>query len=413
GEGVATGIIVTYKQTDEGALVYAFNKNNCDSKTVYLSGEFKAVKEISFNGEERVIPAITCEKGGFCRVSIPAGGAKVFVFLFGGDAACGKEYMEELPIVGSCLKDKNCLTIDRASYSFNGTDYSEVKDVISVASEVYSQGGEVFVKYTFINNSDCRNLTLFTENGYNSVTVNGKQPRRCNERFFSARLMSYDVSDCVIKGENSIVLQFDIPKNVAVQTDWEFESLRNIYFLPVEIESVYLVGDFSVGGSVQWATPEYLIGHGPFTLESYKPCSCNEATGTGAPFYRGVMEIVSEVSYSGGEAFLRAEFFGSMAELFINGQSAGRIFDGDRLNVTKWLKTGKNDIKLELYSTNRNLLGAHHHVCGEVKMTGRNTFEGKHGFEDFVNPDAPECTYTESYSFVPFGIKGISLIKIK
>ena len=282
--------------------------------------------------------------------------------------------------------------------------------MIKIASEIYSRGGEVFVRYAFVCNADEAKISLHTENGYKEILVNDCPPKQTDEKFLSGNLLAYDISGLVKKGENSVVMRYEIPKGITVKDEWDFESLRNIYFLPIEPESVYLTGDFSVSCDIGYADCGYLKSDGAFVIENAKEINCFDITGSGAPFYRGKADIFAEVDYRGGEAYISAEFFGSMAELFVNGKFAGYLFDGENVNVTSLLENGKNKIRLGLYSTNRNLLGAHHHVCGEVRMTGRNTFEGKKGFEDFVNPSAPQITYTESYSFIPFGVKKLTFV---
>lgn len=409
-DGILSGLIVSYKETPGGALVYIYNKDGNADKKAYLNGGFKSVKEISFNGYEKIILATPCEKGGFCHIEIPRGEAKTYIFSNEENSCFYSETEEEIIVKKGDLKDKNCLTIDKACYSFNGKDYSPVKDVLKVASEIYSRGGEVFVRYAFVCNADEAEISLHTENGYKEILVNGYPPKQTEEKFLSGKLLAYDISGLVKKGENSVVMKYEIPKDVAVKDEWEFESLRNIYFLPIEPESVYLTGDFSVSCDIGFADCGYLKSDGAFVIEEKKEINSIDITGSGAPFYRGRADIFAEADYRGGEAYIRAEFFGSMAELFVNGKSAGCLFDGEKAKVTTLLEKGVNEIRLELYSTNRNLLGAHHHVSGEVRMTGRNTFEGKKGFEDFVNPSAPQITYTESYSFIPFGVKKLTFV---
>ena len=61
-----------------------------------------------------------------------------------------------------------------------------------------------------------------------------------------------------------------------------------------------------------------------------------------------------------------------------------------------------------LYSGLRNLFGPHHHVYGKHYYTGPSVFEGFKEWQDtVVYPELPQKTYTEEYSFVPFGAKGI------
>lgn len=410
-DGIARGIIVSYKERENDAIAFVYNRDGDSSKYLQINGDFSSITEISFNGDQKRISATAGLSNNFAKVEIPEGEAKTFILSKDEVQEKYVETVKELEVKEVSLADKNCFTIDRASYSLDGINYSENKDIIKVSFEVYSHnGGTVFVKYTFNSKIKGKNIALFTENGYKNIIVNGIEPKKSSSKFFSSKLQSYDISELVIIGVNSIIMRYEIPKDISVKDKWEFESLRNIYFLPVEVESVYLVGDFSIDSDIKWVTSDYLIASNNFAITDRRNVNCLDITESGAPFYRGKADIESEFYYDVGKAYFCVEFFGSMAELFINGKSAGCVYDGDKLNITAFVKQGKNTVKLELYSTNRNLLGAHHHVCGEVRMTGRNTFEGNRGFEDFVNPSAPQVTYTDSYSFIPFGIKRMAFI---
>ena len=80
------------------------------------------------------------------------------------------------------------------------------------------------------------------------------------------------------------------------------------------------------------------------------------------------------------------------------------------MDITKYLKFGKNRVSVRLYGSNRNLMGPHHHITGEPHFVGPSTFRGIKGFEDFVTPEIrSENTYTDHYSFVPFGLSKIRL----
>jgi hypothetical protein len=225
-----------------------------------------------------------------------------------------------------------------------------MEDVIKVASDIYSVGGNVWIKYCFTNHSNVKDLTLFTENGEQSILVNGKIPLKKDDTFFERNLLAYDISNCLKEGENSVILQFYIPENFAVQTDWEFESLRNIYFLPVEVENIYLVGDFSVEAKMNWASPKYLTAKEGFILIDKTEYSLENITQTGAPFYRGALEICGKMTYSKGDVWIQAGFFGALSVLYVNGKEAGVVFNGETLCITEYLRDGENEVKLVLYS---------------------------------------------------------------
>ena len=72
------------------------------------------------------------------------------------------------------------------------------------------------------------------------------------------------------------------------------------------------------------------------------------------------------------------------------------------------MRDGENEVRVTIYSSNRNLLGPFHHRSGDSVLTGNSTFRGKKGFEDTIlyNHYA-ENTYDERYHFVKFGLGGV------
>ncbi|MDR2345823.1 MAG: hypothetical protein LBE18_07125 [Planctomycetaceae bacterium] len=56
-----------------------------------------------------------------------------------------------------------------------------------------------------------------------------------------------------------------------------------------------------------------------------------------------------------------AGWYGSTAQIMVNGQSAGFVItSSERVDVTKFIKSGKNEIAVIIYGTPKNLLGPHH-----------------------------------------------------
>ena len=81
------------------------------------------------------------------------------------------------------------------------------------------------------------------------------------------------------------------------------------------------------------------------------------------------------------------------------------------MDITDVANQGDNVIKLQVYASNRNLLGPHHHIDGECYNVGPESFTGKWSWvERKSEADATEITdrtknyWTDSYCFVDFGL---------
>ena len=85
------------------------------------------------------------------------------------------------------------------------------------------------------------------------------------------------------------------------------------------------------------------------------------------------------------------------AHLYINDELAGDIsFAPHLVDGTAFIKNGKNKITVKLFSGNRNILGPHHHVDGEIYSVPPSSFTNT------VKPDGTNI-WRDGYSFVIFG----------
>ncbi len=121
-----------------------------------------------------------------------------------------------------------------------------------------------------------------------------------------------------------------------------------------EIEPVYLLGNFSVESADKGWTID--VPKNGLTIGSWKE--------QGQPFYswdvtyKREFEIAKKSSYY--EIGL-GNWKGTVAELFVNGKSAGTIaLHSDKVDVTKLIIEGKNSIEVKITGSLKNLLGPHH-----------------------------------------------------
>ena len=89
------------------------------------------------------------------------------------------------------------------------------------------------------------------------------------------------------------------------------------------------------------------------------------------------------------------------ARLEVNGSKAATLmFAPFNTDITEYLKNGENELKITLFSGNRNLLGPHHKPQGEIYNVGPSTFTDKHGWAE----DKSQPVWTDNYSLVKLGI---------
>ncbi|MDR3094057.1 MAG: hypothetical protein LBU62_05380 [Bacteroidales bacterium] len=167
------------------------------------------------------------------------------------------------------------------------------------------------------------------------VTLNGKEIKPEGGKWFLDRdLRVFNIGDVVKKGENSLVLDLSPMKIMA------------------EIEQVIILGNFSVQPAAKgWAI------HPPVSL----------ATGSwktqGWSFYPGVVSYSKtyEISGNASHRVILGEWSGTVAEVAVNGKSAGIIgFEPYSVDVTDKMKQGTNTIEVKVVGSNKNLFGPFH-----------------------------------------------------
>jgi hypothetical protein len=128
------------------------------------------------------------------------------------------------------------------------------------------------------------------------------------------------------------------------------------FTIHTELEAVYVLGDFDLESQEKGFR---LVPSETKTLGSWKA--------QGMPFYAGGVSYERELhipdSGKNGERFFVqiGEFSGSVAEVLVNGTSAGYIaFFPLELDITDKLKQGANRISVVVYGTLKNTLGPHH-----------------------------------------------------
>ena len=164
-----------------------------------------------------------------------------------------------------------------------------------------------------------------------------------------------------------------------------------------EVEAIYLLGDFDVSNK---RNREFAL------VKKQNQAHRGDLVAQGLPFFRGHMvleQVVTIEDLSGQRAFL--EFDGLAAivgSVTVNNRACGDIcWRPHRVEVTDALREGENVVRVELYSSCRNLLGPHHHKAGELFGVGPHSFSDEPGW---LGADKGQSVWVDHYNFVPFGI---------
>lgn len=160
-----------------------------------------------------------------------------------------------------------------------------------------------------------------------------------------------------------------------------------------EVEAVYLVGNFNVEGKFK-RRKEGLVGEG-FRLGEEKEPRAADTVSSGYPFYAGSFLFFQELDFTpeGKRVFLSLDKLQVITlKVTLNGKEAGLIlWPPYSLEITDFLKAGKNLIEIEITNSLRNLLGPHHQRDINPPSVGPYSFNDKNNWID-------------GYTFIPFGL---------
>jgi len=182
-----------------------------------------------------------------------------------------------------------------------------------------------------------------------------------------------------------------------------------------EIESVYIIGEFTVRSLSPFAPGERraVSTEGGFVLtDNWGQVTTGDLVPQGLPFYAGSVKweqtvvLREEPLKSAKGATLSFDPPDAIiAKVHVNGKLAStRGWRPYEAEVGPLLQPGRNSIAIELTGSCRNLLGPHHHVAGELYSVGPSSFRGIKSWTD--DASAPDNVWTDRYTFVRFGLAG-------
>jgi len=421
------GLHLVYKKTDRGLNIAVLNPSANAQKQVFIKsegvGNFYRVN--TDNNSE--VALFTQTLGGDSAVKLTLAPKQCVRLRFVlGDR---EEVKEEKTVFAQTVEVKmnnlseNAFTVDKASYSINGGEFSEQMPLVKASNVIYNEIEKyqsqvpIALKYKFTCDAIPKTLSFAgeTEKAV-SVKVNGKDiPVKGEGRFLDQDFILYDISNLVRIGENEIELGFSIePLRLGFDLESAHDAVRNKFSYPVAIEAIYLKGDFAVreDGEIE-RSENFIRAEGKFVLTESNKVQGEDITESGYFFYPNNAEYVGEFDYECGKAYLSLDYFGTAVGIEVNGKKVGVDYlSGENKEITEYLVKGKNALKLTLFGSIRNLLGPHHHSKGEPEYTGVHTFTGEYGngaVEDLCSEENPNGVWNDSYAFAKLGITSVTL----
>ncbi|MCQ2742087.1 MAG: hypothetical protein MJ239_02150 [Bacilli bacterium] len=305
---------------------------------------------------------------------------------------------DKFKVVKPCA---NFLTLDKVSYSTDGSNYSEPLDVMGVFDLLLNKRykGDLYLRYSFdVEKIPGTCSALIEDQHIKEVVVNGNKVESKGS-VLEDKLLEFDIAKELKLGKNEVVVKIDYYQDATVynvlfdQTETS-ESLLNCLVYPTTIEAIYLKGDFGVYGPFkQGKTPNVLLGEDFRIGEQKKEIA--SLIEDGFPFFRGQIELEQEFEVSNVETKLVVSGRYQLIDLFINDKHVKTMMFDEEIDISNFVKKGKNVVRLALIVSNRNLLGPFHSSEEESIAVGPYTFERRGSWVDGKLSD-----YRDSYSFV-------------
>ncbi|WP_145021142.1 glycosyl hydrolase [Paenibacillus sp. Y412MC10] len=326
----------------------------------------------------------------------------------------------------------NCLTLDTCRFRVENGDWSDPVPMFHVQDHVLQIGRSVQVDLEFeffsqVSPTGDQPLYLAIENPQQfQMTINGQplEPAAAGW-WMDTSFKKVDIRGLTVQGINRIGLRTTFLHSAEVSRALEraeqFETEGNKLTLETELESIYLLGDFSVQSASPWTFGERraVLNEGPFFLaEQPVQIYADDLTRQGFPFFAGTVTLGQTVVLPQSD-WIRALWQfrqppdAIVSRLSINGKEIRAfVWEPYEADITPYLQPGENRIELELTGSCRNVLGPHHHIKGEVYKVGPDSFKNTPGWTD-KDLDPSTSIYAQRYAFVRFGLSDVPQIVLE
>lgn len=276
--------------------------------------------------------------------------------------------------------NENYLTLDCVEYSYDGENYFDKINVRKLFKKLLNDRykGDLYLKYSFDCDYVSDDMSFIAE--HDTVYFNGELLTNPTDCRFGRGFYKFDVHNLVKIGKNDAVLKYNYFQNdnvyYALFGEGVTESLRNCLVYDTDIESAYLVGKFGVTGDLHYGCAADVIRGKNFKVIEPKYKNLTTLIMDGYPFLSGDITVKKVVELSDVNYVLNLDKRFHMVELKINGKNLGCYMMTSKIDVSDYLKKGKNEIELTITIGNRNTLGPFHNMFEENLGVGPSTWDG-------------------------------------
>ena len=277
----------------------------------------------------------------------------------------------------------NSITLDYCDYYFDGELIEKNGYVLNIQGRACDLKRPVEIRCEYTLNAEhipsdvylvCETPEIF------DISINGAPLAKDISGYFTdTSFKKLDISKHLTVGVNKISMTTTFKQSESVYENLEkskiFESEKNKLTYDVELEAIYITGDFGVktDGKFTALDRNAVRYNGGFTIT--KPAAeitLENIEQQGFPFFSGsiTLEKTFTLPSAGYKLALAKKGINVIKARVNGGETAAMMWEPLTLDMSGMLKTGENTIELTLTNNLRNLLGPHHLTEGECYGVG-------------------------------------------
>lgn len=306
---------------------------------------------------------------------------------------------------------ENCMTLDKCDYYFDGELQEKNGYVLNICERAnrLERAVQIHQDYHVKIHAVPKHLEMACEMPQLfEIAINGQKiEQNIQGHFVDKTFKKIDITSYVKEGENVISFDCNFKQSEEfyekLKKGYIFESEKNKLSYDMEIEAIYLLGDFSVKTDGSWTElnrdgnhymGEFVLDKAPTTL------TLQHMERQGMPFFCGKLLVEGELDIQGENPVLQLRRKGfNIVKVEINGMEKVMV-TSDKISLKDFGVQGKTKVRITLINNLRNLLGPHHLKEGESYGVGPHSFFK----EPCVWHGNPSGQWDEDYCFVTMGI---------
>lgn len=307
---------------------------------------------------------------------------------------------------------ENALTLDVCDYYFDGELQEKGGYVLNITERAISLERPLRLKQDYFVNADHIPSKLYlvceTPEKFDILINGARVDKKDCGTFVDVSFRRIDIAKYFTLGENRITFECDFRQSDAFYENMKkariFESEKNKLAYDMEIEPIYLVGDFSLRTDGEW-TPlprDAYRYRGGFVIDAPKATlELRDIQKQGFPFFCGKLTLEKKVKIKENTRLKAIRQGVNVEKISVGRGEITELFGRGEFDLSSLAPAGEHTLRITLTNNLRNLLGPHHLEKGESFFVCPSAFYREGCVWNGGKPEA----WSDDYCFVSFGLK--------